>query len=146
MRTIFYRLLQWTWGLPQTLGGLVICCLFYRCPHYTYHGAVVTEWTLPSGLSLGMFIFLPSGTQMSSTLHRQLLVHEYGHTLQSLILGPAYLLLIGIPSFLWANVSAFARHRKERQISYYAFYTEAWANAWGEKLTKEKSMGKMLID
>lgn len=27
--------------------------------------------------------------------------HEYGHQLQSYILGPLYLLIIGLPSGLW---------------------------------------------
>jgi RHS repeat-associated protein len=41
--------------------------------------------------------------------------HEFGHRFQSLLLGPFYLFVIGIPSAI------------SRQSS---FYTERWANAW----------------
>ena len=79
-------------------------------------------------------------------LHRRLLVHEYGHTIQSLILGPLYLLLIGIPSTLWGFSPRLNKKRKDNQISYFTFFTEKWANDLGEKITKEKSMENLIID
>lgn len=41
-----------------------------------------------------------------------LLVHEYGHTIQSMILGPLYLIVIGIPSTLWGFL--MGKKRKEK--------------------------------
>lgn len=66
-------------------------------------------------------------------LSNRLLVHEYGHTVQSLILGPLYLILIGIPSTLRGFLGA--KERKEKQIPYGAFITEKWANSLGEGAT-----------
>ena len=69
---------------------------------------------------------------------------EYGHTIQSLILGPLYLILIGIPSTLWGFL--MAKKRKEKQIPYGAFITEKWANSLGEYVTKEKSVGNLVLE
>ena len=55
--------------------------------------------------------------------------HEQGHTKQSYILGWLYLLVIGLPSLIWAN--CFGKFRRKYGISYYAFYTEKTANILG---------------
>ena len=75
-----------------------------------------------------------------------LFVHEYGHTVQSLILGPLYLIVIGMPSTLWGFLPNLHKKRKDEQISYFSFFTEGWANRLGEKVTGEKSMGNLVID
>jgi len=54
-----------------------------------------------------MFAFVGLDLEMDKRLENRIpddeieqrtLVHEYGHTIQSIILGPLYLLIIGIPS------------------------------------------------
>ena len=79
-------------------------------------------------------------------LSRRLLVHEYGHTVQSLILGPLYLIVMGIPSTLWGFSPFAAKKRREKRISYFDFFTESWANSLGERATGEKSMERLVID
>ena len=128
----------------QSTAGFVTFLLNIREKHSFYHGAVVTEWKLKSSVSLGMFIFVTKFP--GEDFKRMITVHEYGHTIQSLILGPLYLLVIGAPSALWAGIPAFSRMRRRRQMSYYRFYPERWANHLGEKVTKEKSMGNILTD
>ena len=59
------------------------------------------------------------------------LKHEYGHTIQSPILGPLWSFVIGLPSLIWCG--CFAKYRENHKVSYYSFYTEAWANKLGEK-------------
>ena len=59
--------------------------------------------------------------------------HEYGHYLQSRYLGPLYLLVIGLPSLLWA-----AWWNERRGVSYYSFYTEKWADRLG-KVKRDKN-------
>ena len=120
-----YILGQCTWGFAQTLvGGLVsLCCP--GCQRSVHHGAVVTRWKREEGLSLGLFVFVPRSSD------DRLLAHEYGHTLQSLLLGPLYLLVIGLPSVIWAWLPALERRRQRKHISYYDFYTERWADRWG---------------
>ena len=155
VRKVLYVLWQCTWGILQTLLGLIHFLVYLRCPHYWYHGAVVTQWSNKASVSLGLFVFvtddLPYSDRVAHTmtrpqLARRLLVHEYGHTIQSLVLGPLYLLLIGVPSTVWGFAPSLNRKRREEQLSYFSFFTERWANAWGEVVTGEESMGQMVID
>lgn len=50
-----------------------------------------------------------------------------GHAKQSRLLGPLYLIVIGLPSILWAGIHGKVAPRK----SYYWFYTERWADRLG---------------
>ena len=127
-----YRLWQWTWGLPQSLIGLALALKYRRCAHKRVGGALATlhdgDW---GGVSLGMFIFVPAGLRPER--EAKLLAHEYGHTFQSALLGPLYLLGVGIPSFLWANLPQNRRLRAERHIPYESRYPEIWAETLGRK-------------
>ena len=151
---IIYILLQFTWGILQTLLGLILFLLHKKNKHYSYHGAIVTEWESKSSVSLGCFVFVTKEPYFAdklpnipiNELSSRLLVHEYGHTIQSLILGPLYLIVMGIPSTLWGFLPSRARKRKMQKISYFSFFTERWANHLGELVTKEKSMEQLLID
>ena len=133
MKRLFYIVLQILWGFPQTLLGFAVFLRLRKLPHYRYHGAVVTEWKRSSGVSLGLFVFIPEGS-----FGKDFIVHEYGHTIQSLLLGPIYLLVVGVPSVLWCNLRCFATLRKKKGVSYQKLYTERWANWLGEKTTGEK--------
>lgn len=153
MKTILYGIWQCTWGILQTLLGLVIFLRHIKCKHYTYHGAIVTEWPMRSSMSLGVFVFITTEPFFAKKYERQicvkelskrLLVHEYGHTIQSAILGPLYLIIIGIPSTIWGF--AFERKRKIEQIPYGLFFTERWANQLGERITSEKSIDMLVLD
>ena len=151
MKGFLYMLAQCTWGILQTLSGFVVFMICIRDKHYFYHGAVVTEWKHGSSVSLGLFIFVSAnpyyrGRPTKEETASRLLVHEYGHTIQSLILGPLYLIVMGLPSIVWASVPGLRKMRRKKQMSYFAFYTERWANHLGEKITKAKSMGQLFID
>lgn len=136
MGHICYIIMQCTWGLLQSLAGCILYLGNRKKEHFWYHGARVTYWGNRGGISLGMFIFLPDTCKGE----RDLLVHEYGHTIQSMLLGPLYLFVIGVPSISWAMIPYFIKKRREKKMSYYSFYTESWANRWGEKVTHEKSI------
>ncbi len=155
MKVFLYRLWQCTWGFLQTLLGFFVFLTNIKCRHYSYHGAIITEWNDKSSVSLGMFVFVTtepffaeklSDKYTKSELSERLLVHEYGHTIQSLILGPIYLIVIGIPSTLWGFLPILNKKRHEEQLSYFSFFTESWANRLGEIVTGRKSMEKLVID
>ena len=131
----FYRLLQCTWGLPQTLVGAVVFLYLIRRRHFLYHGAIATFWRNKTSASLGIFLFL-SERYNTETLE-QVTLHEYGHTLQSLILGPLYLPIISLPSMLWCYLPVFRTLRQQRGISYYSFYTERTADMLSEHFIKK---------
>lgn len=125
MKKALFYIVQWTWGIIQNLIGLVLfLCLIGR-RHRTFHGAVVTTWKLGSSLSLGMFVFTARPYDL------RLIQHEYGHTVQSLILGPIWSFVIGLPSLIWCG--CFEKWREKKGVDYYSFYTESWANKLGRK-------------
>lgn len=150
-RALACLLIHCTWGLFQTALGAAV---FLRCrkrPHMVYRGALVTEYHLLSSLSLGPFIFLTdrpprdySGHIPDAEIPGRLLVHEYGHTIQSLLLGPLYLPVIGLPSVLWNHLPCFQR-KWRGGVSYFSFFTERTANYLGEKFTGQKAMGSAIL-
>ena len=156
MKKALYIFAQCTWGCLQTLVGFAVFLVNIRNPHYFYHGAVVTEWRMASSVSLGLFVFVTREMYFYDKVKhacptredalRRLRVHEYGHTIQSLLLGPLYLFVIGIPSSVWCFLPSLVNMRKNDGVSYFSFYTERGANFWGEKVTGEKSMEQLVID
>ncbi len=153
MKKVLYIVIQCTWGIVQTSLGFIVFLINIKKKHYFYHGAVITERNVPSSVSLGMFVFITTNPMKDKRrkgripveeLSKRLLVHEYGHTIQSLILGPLYLIVIGIPSTLWGFLPYF-QNKRNNGVSYFSFFTEKFANYLGEKVTKEKSMGNAII-
>lgn len=128
-RLLFY-LLQFTWGLSVNLAGLIVyLCCRARFPAERFQNGIVT-W-LPGnrgGLSLGCFLFV---SVRDGEERRRLCAHEYGHTIQCLVLGPLYWLVVALPSVIWCH--CFADYRKKRGVPYDALYCERWATAWGRK-------------
>lgn len=135
MKRFLYVLLQCTWGFIQTLIGFILFLFNLDKQHYRYKGAIVTRWNYSGSVSLGLFIFLSKCD--SPTFEKKLLIHEYGHTIQSLILGIFYVAIVLIPSLIWCGFPYFKKYRQIKRISYYKFYTESWANILGELSTGE---------
>lgn len=133
---IIYITIQCTWGIFQTFVGFLFFLYHRREPHDFYRGCIRTTWSLHGGISLGMFIFTPD----DSSLGEALTIHEYGHTYQSLLLGPFYI-IPGICSLVWSQSSICRKMRQEKGISYYSYWTERWADWLGEKITGLPSMG-----
>ncbi len=148
-----YIIIQSTWGILQTLLGFIVFLFNINNKHYFYHGAIVTETKSQSSVSLGMFVFVTSNPLLDKRevnkipdeeMYNRLLVHEYGHTIQSLIFGPLYLIVMGIPSTLWGFLP-FYQKKRDNGVSYFSFFTERFANYLGEKITKEKAMEEAII-
>lgn len=154
MKRTFYPILQVIWGFPQTLAGFVIFLLNRHSPHHIFYGSICTSWKLKASLSLGLFTFVSDDPFFYYEHYRQkygdeefytmLAVHEYGHTIQSLIWGPLYLLTVGLPSIIWAKAPHFEKKRAEEKLSYFDAYPENQANRLGEKATGLKSPGRIL--
>lgn len=139
---ILYTLIQWTWGIVQNIGGAVLF-LFYLIKEpgskvSYYHGAIVIKRKPGLGsMGLGMFIFFGHEGDPDT---EGIMVHEWGHTVQSVILGPLFIPVIGIPSLIWAFTPSLRKMRKEKGIKYTDLYCEHWASAMGEKLTGTKAV------
>ena len=126
----FYNIVQWTWALPQTLAGRVLYAAHRKCEHRDYMGARVTYWDRDDGVSLGKYVFVPTHDDDETMLR-----HEYGHTVQSMMLGPAYLVLIGLPSLLWNRLPFFEKRRQRSGKAYDSILIEKTATSLGERRT-----------
>ena len=81
-----------------------------------------------------MFLFVPQRLLEDFSIDDPpfTLKHEYGHAMQSAILGPFYLLVIGLPSSIWCNSRVVFKWRLAHNVDYYDFPTEKWANILGD--------------
>lgn len=136
MKKILFIILQCTWGLAQTLLGAIFCLSIRKCPRRFYRGCIETQWNSRGGMSLGLFIFTPNDERPETAKVR---VHEYGHCIQSLVLGPLYL-VVGLISVCRANIPYFRKLRKRKKIPYTACFVESWASKWGELATGEEAI------
>lgn len=144
MKKLLYIFWQYTWGILQNLAGGAVYLVFriMGCPHFKYQGALVTIWTIRAGsMSLGRFLFLDPTWK---TRDHSLLAHEYGHSVQSLMLGPLFLPVIALPSILWAGLPYFERLRKKKHMTYGDAYQENWANKLGARFAKPENGPKEL--
>ena len=139
---ILYYTLQWTWGILQNLIGLTMWLVLrifgkdQRRGRFRY--ASVTGWPNRGSMGMGMFIFASRQLELRDlqdeqpgTYEEHILSHEYGHTVQSAILGPFYLFIIGIPSILWCNFPPAAKRWRSGKKDYESFYPEKWATRLG---------------
>lgn len=119
-------ILLYVWQLPQNLLGLLF--LLVLCPveevRDTGYAKVYRSHRMSGGISLGQYAFV----SMVSAMDEKAIMHEgVGHPRQSRMLGPLYLLVIGLLSLLWARLGDRIAPGK----SYYWFYTEKWADRLG---------------
>lgn len=135
MKKFLYYLIQFTWGLPQNLIGFFLTRKYRKNRSESFFNSRIyyhnENW---GGISLGMFIAINGKRDEEWTNGTK--VHEFGHTIQSLILGPFYIFVIGIPSIIWCNSKKYNNLRANKGVSYFDFYPEKWANYLGQKVTK----------
>lgn len=118
---------MWVWQAPQNALGLALTGLALLGGGRTLisdGAARVTMAMWRGSVSLGRYIVLSRRAVLGESRERALL-HEMGHQVQSLMLGPLYLPAVGLPSLAWA---ALRRAGLFRGFGYYDFYTERWAN------------------
>lgn len=107
------------WQLPQIIVALIMLPFlgkktFIRKENYCW---IYECEKMSGGISLGCFIFLsPYSAKKEATIQ-----HELGHVKQSHMLSWLYLIVIGLPSLLWARFG-------DDDKCYYSFYTESWSN------------------
>ena len=128
------NLILFIWQLPQHIvaliyfGYLVMMCKDLGVDS-RYKQAIVIPCIMRGAVTLGNYVFVGLNSE-----YRKTVKHELGHTIQSKILGPLYLIVIGIPSITYCGLRRlFSSLRKK---NYYDFYTEKWANNLSEKHIK----------
>jgi hypothetical protein len=130
------KILLFIWQLPQHLLALILIRVLGATK--TFNPSICIDFWLYkpknrlgefiSGVSLGRYIIL-------KTKNVNTVKHENGHSKQSLIFGPLYLLAIGIPSAVFNNLWDRYFHKnwptEKRHKWYYNRYPEKWADKLG---------------
>ena len=118
--------IEYIWQLPQNiLGSLYKEYISDNIITRVNYDATDYECYLTrngGGVTLGRYIFVNQNYKDLTNV----ILHERGHVKQSRILGPLYLIIIGIPSITWAGLRRLIPALKK--INYYWFYTESIAN------------------
>lgn len=124
------NILLYIWQLPQNLLALLLMLVyrpFLKKPEISDYKGVKYVWykNWPNGVSLGHYVLI--GTYYENRL--ETINHEYGHTRQSLIFGPLYLLIIGLPS-ISGNIYDRIRHQVDDSWTYKRsskwYYSQPW--------------------
>ena len=125
------RALLLIWELPQNILGAFLFIFFA-----VFSDSVILAADDPlemysplmrGAISLGIlqvyaYKYLGNGARYVELVRR----HEKGHRKQSMMLGPLYLIVIGLPSLIWAALHSSVR--RLRTVDYFSFYTEKWAD------------------
>lgn len=102
-------------------------------------GRLFVELRGTGGVSLGYFVFWTRVDSAFVRVNPRNKDHEYGHALQSQLLGPFYLLVVGVPSTLRVMYAmgqwAFTRKPWD---GYYDGFPERWADRLGGIVPKER--------
>ena len=118
------------WELPQNILGAIVFYIYATFSDVIVvdEGTSVSVYTsIKGGLSLGAFNFLQKGYYRNPSKYvTKTILHTEGHRKQSRILGPLYLLVIGVPSLIWGVLRTCFKYFRKKD--YYSFYTEKWAD------------------
>ena len=128
----------WIWQLPQNVAGLILLLIIgYDKKLIAPNGNhVYFSSNMSGGISLGKYsiiddYYIVKCKTDKAMLELDVTKHEaLGHGTQSRWLGPLYLIVIGLPSIIWASLYG-TKLFPYKKNGYYVFYTEKWADKLG---------------
>lgn len=129
------RALLLIWELPQNIIGAFLFIFFA-----VFSDSVILDDDdslemyspmMRGAISLGIFRvyaykYLGNGARYVELVRKH---EKEGHRKQSMMLGPLYLIVIGLPSLVWAALHSYVK--RLGAVDYYSFYTERWADRLG---------------
>ncbi len=132
-----YYLLSFTWGLPATLGGLVIALALLATGHRPemYGWDIRFRLKVNFGLSAGIVFISPR------TCSTHLTAHEHGHSIQNIYFGPFMPGVVSGPStmrFHWRNIRR--KLRRPGRTSYDSAWFEGSATRSGKAFMERLQM------
>ena len=120
------KILLWIWQLPQNILGFIVSRFSKK---EIINGVTVYyKHLMHSGVSLGNYIIMDDRDDINYYYYPDV-AHEHGHQLQSLYLGPLYLIVIGLPSVI-GNLVSRIFHKDSKW-----YYNQPWEK-WADKLGK----------
>ena len=134
MKTFILFVLTFIWQLPQNIVALLMIPFLGKLSFISFKKLcfAIEGSNMRGGISLGNFAFLSPrlSKDVPSIAHEQ-----EGHTHDSKLFGPLYLLIIGLPSIMHAWL--YDRQR----TCYYDFWTERRANRFANLEVKRTYNG-----
>ena len=130
---IFLRILTEIWQFPQHIIAYVIILINCKSIKLMVSKDGISHYLVDhlfdSAISLGNYIFLDSDGNFSY----KTIKHEFGHQKQSLMLGPLYLIVIGLPSIMGNILNRIKYKYFRRHYDPDFYYKQPW-EAWADKL------------
>lgn len=141
---ILINILLYIWQLPQNIGGLFVLLFTHPEKKIKMDNGNMLYITdkLYGGISLGKYSIINSDYIKNCKTDEDIKTldvskHEaIGHGTQSRYLGPLYLIVIGLPSVIWASLYGNIKCFPYTKNGYYVFYTEKWADKLGGVVRK----------
>jgi hypothetical protein len=128
---------RYTWEGIQTWAGYNAAQFynsFWEVDNVSYFGGATLTNSNSSnergGMTLGSYIM---GKNLRASTDDWMFMHEYGHTFDSQIFGPAYLFAVGIPSALSASRATQVQGEPAGVSTHDFFWTEMRANRHAEQ-------------
>lgn len=135
-----FKVVKFIWTLPQSLLAVIMIGVFkyfasitrvtdgYKLGKNTKVYFINAKVNF-SGVSLGEYILLSERYPDVETTVK----HEEGHTIQSYMLGPLYLIIVGLPSIVMNIISTIS-------VRYFSGkfndnYYNRWPESWADKLS-----------
>jgi len=139
LRTASFWVLSCTWGVIATVAGGVQALIFMHRglePKFL-RGSIYFENVREKGSNnLGPFFFLGEDAEYYTPYH------EAGHGMQNILLGPLYVVVVGISSEIWyrkftkeyaGELASGTWDPDERRRAYDRNPIERWATNWGAR-------------
>ena len=130
---IFLRILTEIWQFPQHIIAYVIILINCKSIKLMVSKDGISHYLVDhlfdNAISLGNYIFLDSDGNFSY----KTIKHEFGHQKQSLMLGPLYLIVIGLPSIIGNIIDRIKHKYFNKYYDPYFYYKQPW-EAWADKL------------
>ena len=124
---------RWTWESPQTVLGKGLSHIRNMTGNVDdvsyYGGATLVNRNDNSGWRWGLTLgpYINSKNVVADPYTDPLFRHEFGHTLQSRLVGPLYLTRVGIPSFIGSGLDDLGLNDHNRE------WYETQANRMSER-------------
>lgn len=144
MKRILFSIVFWflslTWGVLMTLVGAFWALgviIFRRDAKAHGNGCtvIITYGDYWGGVSLGAFTFCCK--QSRRFKNDYVPRHEFGHSIQNIILGPLFIFLVGIPSFIRYHYIRYLQDIGSDKIPEYdSIWFEGTATKWGTNCIK----------
>jgi hypothetical protein len=133
MKDILYwakRAIMFIWQLPQNIIAIMFLLVIKDKDFVSVQTKDDVNFykikNFDSGVSFGSLVFINAENSDPRTIR-----HEYGHSLQSRMLGPLYLIVVGLPSLTMNIICRIKGWDSEYSKNYYNRFPENWADKLG---------------